>query len=90
MQESNLLVLHPDCFLPMSHIENTITTRGHSDVNYQSNAACVHLLILVLLKNLNFKQTNKRLKTNYEDVGSTELKTRLHVDEPDNKACTPQ
>lgn len=73
----------------MNHIGNAIPTREHLDLSYQSNAECVHLLILVFLENLNFKQTKKKLKRNCEDVGTRELQTRLCVDGPDNKACAP-
>lgn len=67
---------------------NPITTRGNCDVSYQSNAECVHLLILVIFENLNLK-TNKKPKTDYEDVGSTELKTSLCVEGPGNKHVCP-
>lgn len=84
-----MLALLPDCFLPMSQLQwESDYNQGNCDVSYQSNAECVHLLILVVFENLNLK-TNKKPKTDYEDVGSTELKTSLCVEGPGNKHVCP-
>lgn len=55
-------------------------------MSYWSNTKCVHFFSLVFWR----ISTVIKFKTDYRNVGSSEIKIRLCVDYPGNKAQGPQ